>query len=248
MVQLRARAKSLGVVSRRKTTNQIKEDCRLALEAQQSEVQQEGRRFGAALDVGGSSFAGASSPSAAPAGGQEAERTKTVPGYSGTSMHTASTATTSDARRLAIGGNALGAAVAELSELSMVQLRARATSLGVAQRDERKKLKPKNRLKADCRRALEDNLAKMNAKDKLRKRLRHGFAHVQAKDKLRKNIAQVKAQDRLRKRDSQMKAQDRLRKRLKGTMAALEKRAELIGAQRAHANRKQETVCPGGTW
>ena len=85
----------------------------------------------------------------------------------------------------------MGAAVAELSALPFGELRARATSLGVAQRDESKKLKPQNRLKADCRRALEDNLAKMNAKAKLRKRLLHGFAHVQAKDKLRKNIAQI---------------------------------------------------------
>jgi hypothetical protein len=164
MGQLRARATSLGVAhrdesKRKKRRNQLEEDCRLALEAQQSEVQQEGRRSGSALDVGGSSFEEASSPSAAPAGGQEAERTKTVPGYSGTSMHTASTATTSEARRLAIGGNALGAAVAELSELSMGQLKIRATSLGVAQRDESKTKKTKNRLEGDCRRALEDNAA-----------------------------------------------------------------------------------------
>ena len=169
MGQLRIRATSLGVAHRdesksRKSRNQHEQDCRLALEAQQSEVQQEGRCSRSALDVGGSSFAGTSSPSAAPAGGQEAERTKTVPGYSGTSMHTASTATTSDARRLAIGGNALGAAVAELSELSIGQLKIKATSLGVAQRDESKTKKTKNRFEGDCRRALEDNAAKMNEK------------------------------------------------------------------------------------
>jgi hypothetical protein len=107
------------------------------------------------LDVGGSSSAGASSPSAAPAGGQEAERTKTVPGYAGTSMHTASTATNSDARRLAIGGNALGAAVAELSVLNLKQLRARSTSLGIARRDESKRYKTRNQLEEDCRLALE---------------------------------------------------------------------------------------------
>ena len=120
MGQLRARATSLGVAhrdesKRKKRRNQLEEDCRLALEAQQSEVQQEGRSSGSALDVGGSSFDGASSLSSAPAFGQEAERSQTVPGYAGTSMHTASSATNSDARRLAIGGNALGAAVAELS-------------------------------------------------------------------------------------------------------------------------------------
>ena len=79
----------------------------------------------------------------------------TVPGYAGTSMHTASTATNSDARRLAIGGNALGAAVAELSALPMGQLRARATSLDVARRDESKMQKRRNQLEEDCRIALE---------------------------------------------------------------------------------------------
>ena len=57
---------------------QLEHDCRLALEAQQSKVQQEGRRSGSALDVGGSSFAGASSLSATPTCGQDAERTTTV--------------------------------------------------------------------------------------------------------------------------------------------------------------------------
>ena len=128
-VLLRARATRLGVAHRdgsktRKTRNQLEEDCRLALEAQQSEVQQEGRRTRSALDFGGSSFAGASSLSAAPACGQEAERTQTAPNYASDSMHTASTATNSDARRLAIGGNALGAAVAELSALNFSQLKA----------------------------------------------------------------------------------------------------------------------------
>ena len=56
--ELRARATSLGVAhrderQRQKTRTQLKEDCRLALEAQQSEVQQEARRSGSALDVGG---------------------------------------------------------------------------------------------------------------------------------------------------------------------------------------------------
>ena len=158
--QLRARATSLGVArrdesKRQKRRNQLEEDCRLALEAQQSEVQQEGRRSGSALDVGGSSFAGASSLSAAPACGQEAERTQTAPGYASDSMHTASTAANFDAQGLASGGNALGAAVAELSALSLGQLRARATSLGVAHRDESKRQKRRNQLEEDCRLALE---------------------------------------------------------------------------------------------
>ena len=79
----------------------------------------------------------------------------TVPGYASDSMHTASTAANFDAQRLASGGNALGAAVAELSALSLGQLRARATSLGVAHRDESKRQKRRNQLEEDCRLALE---------------------------------------------------------------------------------------------
>ena len=60
-----------------------------------------------------------------------------------------------DAQGLASGGNALGAAVADLSALNMVELRARATSLGVAHRDESKTRKTRNQLKEDCRLALE---------------------------------------------------------------------------------------------
>ena len=71
-----------------KRVHRLKEDCRIALEAQQSEVQQEGRRSGSALDVGGSSSAGASSLSATPTCGQDAERTTTVPCYAGASMNT----------------------------------------------------------------------------------------------------------------------------------------------------------------
>jgi hypothetical protein len=51
-------------------------------------VQQEGQRSGSALDVGGSSSAGASSLSATPTCGQEAERTTTVPCYASASMNT----------------------------------------------------------------------------------------------------------------------------------------------------------------
>jgi hypothetical protein len=68
-----------------------------------------------------SSFTVASSLSAAPACGQDTERTTTVPGY----------ASDFDAQGLASGGNALGAAVAELSTLNRDELRARATMLGV---------------------------------------------------------------------------------------------------------------------
>ena len=112
--QLLAKATSLGVShrdesNRQKTRAQLKEDCRLALEAQQFEVQQEARRSGSELDVGGASFGGASSLSAAPAFGRDAERTTTVPGY---------------------------ASVAELSALNLGDLRSTATSLGVARRDE----------------------------------------------------------------------------------------------------------------
>ena len=79
----------------------------------------------------------------------------TVPGYASDSMHTASTAANFDAQGLASGGNALGAAVAELSTLSLGQLRTRATSLGVARRDESKRQKRRNQLEEDCRLALE---------------------------------------------------------------------------------------------
>ena len=48
-------------------------------------MQQEGRRSRSALGVFGSSCAGALSLSAAPARGQETERTTTVPGYAGAS-------------------------------------------------------------------------------------------------------------------------------------------------------------------
>jgi len=158
--QLEARATSLCVAhrnsKRRKTRRQLQEDCRLALEAQHSAVQQEARcsRKGA-LDVGGSTFAGASSLSAAPTCGQDAERTKTVPGYASDRMHTASTTTNFDAQGLAVGDNALGSAVAELSQLNQAELRARATSLGVARRSVRKKQKTRRRLKHECRLALE---------------------------------------------------------------------------------------------
>ena len=87
-------------------------------------------------NVGGSSVAGASSLSAAPACRQEAERTQSAPGYAGANMHTASKAANFEAQGLASGGNALGATVGELSELSRSQLRARATGLGVAHRGE----------------------------------------------------------------------------------------------------------------
>ena len=59
-----------------------------------------------------------------------------------------------DATGLASGGNALGAAVAELSALSRDELRARATSLGVAHRDENRRDKTRKRLIEDCRLAL----------------------------------------------------------------------------------------------
>ncbi len=78
-----------------------------------------------------------------------------MPGYASDSMHTASTAANFDAQGLASGGNALGAAVAELSALSLGQLRARATSLGVAHRDKSKRQKRRNQLEEDCRLALE---------------------------------------------------------------------------------------------
>ena len=165
--ELRARATSLGVAHRdengkRKWRERLEEDCRLALVAQQVEVQQEAPRSGSALDVGGSSFAGASPLSAAPACGQEAERTTSVPGYAGASMHTASTAENFDAQGLASGGNALGAAVAELSALNQKELRARATSLGVAHRDGNGKQKWREGLQEDCRRALEDMLEQID--------------------------------------------------------------------------------------
>ncbi len=100
-------------------------------------MQQEGRRSGSALDVGGSSFAGASSLSAAPACGQEAERTTTVPGYAGASMNTH-------------------------------DLRQKARKLGVRVKDAGKKYRGRSEIEEDCRLALEDNLGKRKAKDKLR--------------------------------------------------------------------------------
>ena len=138
-----------------KRWNQLEEDCRLSLEAQQFEVQQEGRRSRSALGVFGSSFAGASSLSAAPACGQEAERTTTVPGYASASINAAVTTTNIAAQGLAGGGNAAAAAVAELSSLNLGQLRARATSLGVAHRDGSKMHKRRHQLEEDCRIALE---------------------------------------------------------------------------------------------
>ena len=220
--QLEASASSLGVVHRdgktRKTRGQIEEDCRLALQAQQSQAQQEGRRSGHALgaavakspaltlcqliaqakglgvdrrdesnkqktraqlkadcllalqearlsgsesDVGGASFGGVSSLSAAPVFGRDAERTKTVPGYAGASMHTASTAANIDAEGLSGVLNAFGAAVTELSQMKQDQLRAKATSLGVAHRDESNKPKTVAQLKKDCRLALEAQHAKV---------------------------------------------------------------------------------------
>ena len=60
-----------------------------------------------------------------------------------------------DAHAVASGGNALGAAVAELSALNRSQLRARATSLGIARRDESKRCKTRNQLEEDCRLAKE---------------------------------------------------------------------------------------------
>ena len=84
-----------------------------------------------------------------------------VPGYAGASMHTASTAANFDAQGLATGGNALGAAVAELSSLNLSQLRARATSLGVAHRDGSKMHKRRHQLEEDCRIALEAQQSKV---------------------------------------------------------------------------------------
>ena len=60
-----------------------------------------------------------------------------------------------DAQGVASGGNALGAAVAELSKLNMRQLRIRATSLGVAHRDGSKTWKTRKQLEEDCRLAPE---------------------------------------------------------------------------------------------
>ena len=110
------RAISLGVArrdesNRTKSMAQLKEDCRLALEAQQSEVNQECRRSGSALG----------------------------------------------------GGNALGAAVAELSSLNLGQLRARATSLGVCRRDGNKMQKRRYQLEEGCRIALEAQQSKVQS-------------------------------------------------------------------------------------
>lgn len=67
----------------------------------------------------GASTLGASSLSAAPACGQEAERTTTVPGYASASVNTALTAANIDAQALVSGGNALGSAVTEFSALNL---------------------------------------------------------------------------------------------------------------------------------
>ena len=132
--QLRRRSTSLGMTSRQKTRRQLEHDCRLALEAQQPEVLQLCRRGPAR----------ASSLSAAPACGQEVERTTMVSGYAGASMHTASTAAIFDAQGLGNGGNALGAAVAELSSLNLGQLRAQRWK-----QDAEKKVPTRGRL-SDC--------------------------------------------------------------------------------------------------
>ena len=226
---LRNKARRLGVLvkdasKKWRNRSEIEEDCRCAMNRSSASL---------ALRL---------------ACGLEAERTTTVPGYAGASMHTASTAANFDSQGLGSGGNALGAAVAELSALNLGQLRATVTSLGVAHRGESRRRKTRNRLEEDCRRALEDRWSKRNARDKLLQRLRRSFAHVKAKDRLGKRDPQVKEKDRLRKRDPEVKAKDRLRKRRKATREACKKRAALAGTRRAHANRKQEAVCPGGTW
>ena len=152
------------------------EDCRFTLEVQQSEIQQEARRSGSAINVGGSSFAGVSSLSAAPACGQDAERTTTVSGYASANINAALTATNIDAQGFAAGGNALEAAVARcnehhhshisvsanalraaiarLSALTRTQLEAKATSVGVVHRDSKTR-KTRRQLEKDCRLALE---------------------------------------------------------------------------------------------
>ena len=160
MRQLRVRSTSLGVAhrdgnKRQKTMNQLMEDCRFTLEAQQPEMLQLCRRSGSALGVFGSSFVPASSLLAAPACGQEVERTTMVSGYAGASMHTASTAANFNAEGLSGVLNTFGAAVTELSQMKQDQVRAKATVLGVAHRDERNKIKTVAQLKEDCRRALE---------------------------------------------------------------------------------------------
>ena len=169
--QLRARATSLGVAhrdesKRMKTSAQLKEDCRLALEAQQSEVRQEDRRSRSALDGSGSSCARESILSAGTACGQDAERTKMVPGYPSDRLHTASPSTNCDAQGHAGDGNALGASVTELSQLNQDQLRARATSLGVSRTDGSKRQKRRHQLEEDCRLALEAQQSEVQQEDR----------------------------------------------------------------------------------
>ena len=169
--QLRARATSLGVAhrdesKRMKTSAQLKEDCRLALEAQQSEVRQEDRRSRSALDGSGSSCARESILSPGTACGQDAERTKMVRGYPSDRLHTASPSTNCDAQGHAGDGNALGASVTELSQLNQDQLRARATSLGVSRTDGSKRQKRRHQLEEDCRLALEAQQSEVQQEDR----------------------------------------------------------------------------------
>ena len=171
--QLRSRAASLGVSrtdgsKRWKTKRQLQEDCRLALEAQQSGVQQAGPRSGSVAELSALNWSQlrARPTSLGVARRDESKRQKRRHQLEEDcrlalevqqpemQQEAPQSATNLDAPGLAGGGNALRAAVARLSALSRSQLEARATSVGVVHRDSKTR-KTRRQLEEDCRLALE---------------------------------------------------------------------------------------------
>ena len=177
-VELRLRATSLGVAhsdesKRQKTRNQLMEDCRLTLEVHQSEMQQEARQSEANLDVtglaaGGNALRAAVARLSALSRSQLEAKATSVGVVHRDSKTRKTRRQLEEDCRLALEalqsevqqegrrcGYALGAPVAKSPALSLNQLRARATSLGVAHRDESKRQKRRHQLEEDCRIALE---------------------------------------------------------------------------------------------
>ena len=137
--QLRARATSLGVArrdesQRLKTWNELEEECRLALEVQQSEMQQEARRSGSALDVGGSSFAWAQNRlRKRDSGGKRRRKAREAAREKRAAQLAQEWISLAQQSGVHQPGSRSGS-VAELSALNWSELRSRATSLGVTVR------------------------------------------------------------------------------------------------------------------
>ena len=176
--QLLKRSTSLGVAQRdeskrQKRRHQLEEDCRLALEVQQPEMQQEAPQSATNLDApglagGGNALRAAVARLSALSRSQLEARAISVGVVHRDSKTRKTRRQLEEDCRLALEalqsemqqegrrcGYALGAPVAKSPALSLNQLRARATSLGVAHRDESKKQKTSAQLKEDCRIALQ---------------------------------------------------------------------------------------------